>query len=57
MVNLVVSTVAYFIAAFFLKRRFDEVGIPKTMARGLVIFAVAMLVSYGVGVVVDLVVS
>lgn len=54
MVNLAVSTVAYFVAAYFLKRRFDEVGIPKTMARGLVIFAVSMLVSYGVGTVVDM---
>ncbi len=53
MISLAVSTLAYCVAAYFLKRRFDEVGIPKTMARGFVIFAVSMLVSYGVGVVVD----
>ncbi len=57
MASLAVSTVAYFVAAYFLKRRFDEVGIPKTLSRGLVIFAVSMLVSYGVGVVVDMMVS
>ncbi len=57
MVSLAVSTAAYFVAAYFLKRRFDEAGIPKTMSRGLVIFAVSILVSYGVGVVVDMMVS
>ncbi len=57
MVSLAVSTVAYFVAAYVLKHRFDEAGIPKTMSRGLVIFAVSMLISYGVGAVVDMVVS
>ncbi len=57
MLSLAVSTVAYFVSAFFLRRRFDEVGIPKTMSRALVIFAVALLVSYGAGVLVDSVVS
>ena len=57
MLSLVTSTIAYFVAAFFLKRRLDEVGIPKTMSRTLVIFAAALLVSYGVGVAVDWAVS
>lgn len=53
MLSLFLSTVAFFVASYFLKRRFDELGFPKTIARGIVIFVTAMLVSYGVGFVVD----
>ncbi len=54
MLSLVFSTLAFFFASRLLKRRFDELGFPKTIARGIVIFVAAMLVSYGVGVVVDM---
>jgi len=57
MLSLFLSTLAFFVASYFLKRRFDELGFPKTIARGIVIFVVAMLVSYGVGFVVDMVAS
>ena len=57
MTSFVLSTLAFFIASYFLKRRFDELGFPKTIARGIVIFVAAMLASYGVGAVVDMVAS
>jgi hypothetical protein len=52
--SIVVSTVAYFIASFFIKRYLEDMGIPKGMTRGLVVFVLALTVSYGVAFVVDL---
>lgn len=57
MTSFIISVVAYFIAAFYIKRWLDESGIPKTMVRGLVIFVLAAVVSYGVAYVVDLVIT
>jgi hypothetical protein len=54
MLSLVLSTVAYFVAAFFIRRHLESMGIPKTMMRGLVVFVLALAVSYGVAVLVDL---
>ncbi len=54
MASLVVSTIAYFIAAFFIKRWLDDMDIPKTMTRSLMIFVGAAAVAYGVAYVVDL---
>lgn len=45
---------AYFIASFFAKRYLDDMGIPKTMTRGLVIFVFSIAVAYGVAFLVDL---
>ena len=57
MTSFIISIVAYFIAAYYIKRWLDEMGIPKTMVRGLVIFVLAAAVSYGVAYVVDLVIT
>lgn len=51
------STIAYFVAAFFIKRWLDDMDIPKSMTRSLVIFVGAAVVSYGVAFVVDLVIT
>jgi len=55
MTGLVVSTIAFFVASFYIKRYLDGIGVPKTMTRGLVIFVLALAVAYGVAFVVDLV--
>ena len=52
--SLIISTVAYFIAAFFIRRQLEEMGIPAGMTRSLSVFVLALGVSYGVGYVVDL---
>ena len=57
MTSIVVSIAAYFIAAYFIKRQLEEMGIPKGMTRGTVIFVVAAAVSYGAAYLVNLVVS
>jgi hypothetical protein len=51
--NIVVSTIAFFVASYFIKRWMDENDIPKGMTRSVTIFVLAVAVSYGVGWVVD----
>jgi len=52
MLSLVLSTVAFFIAGYFIKRYLDDMGIPKDMTRILVIFCGAVVISYGVAFIV-----
>lgn len=53
MLSLVVSTIAFFVATYFIKRYLDGMGVPKTMTRGLVVFVLALAVAYGVAFIVD----
>ena len=57
MLSLVLSTIVFFVASYFIKRYLDRIDIPKSMTRSLVIFCLALAVSYGVAVVVDFFVS
>lgn len=51
--SLVASTVAFFVAGYFIKRWLEDNDIPKGMTRGLLVFSLALAVSYGVGWVVQ----
>lgn len=51
--SLVASTVAFFVAGHFIKRWLEDNDIPKGMTRGLLVFSLALAVSYGVGWVVQ----
>ncbi len=53
MLAVVVSTIAFFVASYFIKRWMDENDIPKGMTRNATIFALAAAVAYGVGWLVD----
>jgi len=57
MLSIAVSTIAYFIVAFYIKRSLDGIDFPKGMTRSLVIFLGAAIAAYGVAFIVDLVVS
>ncbi len=57
MAGFIISTVAYFVAAFLIRSWLDEMDIPKTMTRGIIIFVGAALVSYGVALGFDFVIS
>ena len=54
--NLVVSTIVFFVASYFIKRWMDENDIPKGMTRSVSIFVLAAAVSYGAGWLVGLIV-
>jgi hypothetical protein len=53
MLGIVLSTVAFFVASYFIKRYLDAMDVPKTMVRGMVVFVLALAVAYGVGFIVD----
>jgi predicted PurR-regulated permease PerM len=51
--NLFISTIVFFVAAWYLRRYLEEQGIPHGMTRGLLIFVLASAVSWGAGELVD----
>ena len=51
--NLIISTIMFFIAAWYLNRYLDEQGISKSMTRGVLVFSLASLVSWGAGEMAD----
>jgi hypothetical protein len=53
MLALVLSTLAFFIAAHFIRRYLDEMGVAKTAGRALVVFVLALGIAYGVAAAVD----
>ena len=57
MTSILVSTVVYFVAAYFIKRQFAEMGIPKGVTRASVIFAAAAALAYAAAYLVGLVAS
>ena len=53
MLSLVVSTVAFFVFGYFLRRWADENDIPRGMTRSISIFVAALALSYGIAWLVD----
>jgi len=51
--SLFVSTVVYFVAAFFIKRRFEAMDIPRGMTRSLITFSLALLAAYAAAAALD----
>lgn len=54
MLSFFVSTIVFFVAGYFIRRYLDDIGVPRSMTRGIVVFVAALLVAYGVAYVVDL---
>jgi hypothetical protein len=54
MTGIVVSTIVYFIAAYFIRRRLEDMGIPKGLTRSTVVFVLAAVFAYGAAYLVDL---
>jgi hypothetical protein len=54
--SLLVSTIAFFAASYFIKRWMDDNDIPKGVTRSLTVLALAIAIAYGVAWLVDLVV-
>ena len=53
MLGIVLATIAFFAASYFIKRYLNGIGIPKTMVRGMLVFVLALAVAYGVAFIVD----
>ena len=52
--NLIISTIVFFVAAWYANRFLDEHEIPKGMTRGMLVFLIASIVSWGSGELVDM---
>ncbi len=52
MLSFLLSTVAFFVAGWYIRRYLENIGIPKTMLRGFVVFVLALAVAYGVAALV-----
>jgi hypothetical protein len=53
MLNLIISTIVFFIASWYFKRYLDEMEIPKGTTRGVLIFTLAAMLSWGVAAAID----
>jgi len=51
--NLIVSTIVFFIAAWYISRYLNGQEIPKGMTRSMLVLVLASLVSWGAGAAVD----
>lgn len=51
--NLFISTAVFFIAAWYIRRHLEAHEIPGGMTRGLLVFMLASLLSWGAGAAVD----
>jgi len=55
--SIVISTVAFFVFGYFIKRWADDNDIPKGITRNISIFVIALALSYAVAWVVDKIVA
>jgi hypothetical protein len=53
MLNLILSTIVFFIASWYIRRYLDEHEIPKGLTRGVLIFTLASSVSWGAWALVN----
>ena len=53
LLSLVISTIAFFVASYYIKRWADKNDTPKGMTRHIGIFVLAVALAYGVAWVVD----
>jgi hypothetical protein len=53
MLNLIISTIVFFVAAWLANRYLDEQEIPTGMTRGVLVLMLASLLSWGAGEMAD----
>ena len=53
MLSLVVSTIAFLVAGYYLRRYMDDADMPNGMTRSILIFSIALIASYLVALAVD----
>ena len=53
MLSIVVSTIAFFVFGYFIKRWADDNDLPRGMTRNISVFVAALALSYAVAWLVD----
>jgi hypothetical protein len=57
LISFFVSTFAFIIGGYFIRRYLDGIGIERTFGRGIIVFFLALFLAYGAAFIVDTVVS
>ena len=53
MTGIIVSTIVYFVASYYLKRWLDGMDIPKSFTRSAAVFSAALILAYIAADIVD----
>ena len=53
MLSVVISTIVFFVASYYLKRWADDNDLPRGPTRSISIFVVAIAIAYAVAWIVD----
>ncbi len=53
LLSVIISAIVFFIAAWYINRQLDEQEIPRGMTRGVLVFVLASLVSWGAAEITD----
>jgi hypothetical protein len=53
MLSILLSTIAFFVSSYYIKRYLEDSGIPKGATRGALIFSIALAIAYLVALAVD----
>ena len=53
MLSLVLSTIVFFVVTFFTRRYLDDMGVPRTASRAIVVFVIALGAAYAFAALVD----
>ena len=53
LLDLIISTIAFFVAVFYMNRYLDDQGMNKGMSRSVVVFLIASIVSFIVPKAID----
>lgn len=53
MLDLIISTIAFFVAVFYMNRYLDEQGMDKGMSRSVLVFLIASIASFCVPMAID----
>jgi predicted PurR-regulated permease PerM len=51
--NLIVSTIVFFIATWYIRRYLEQQGIPRGATRGILVFTLASVAAWGAGELTD----
>jgi uncharacterized membrane-anchored protein len=53
MLSVVLSTIAFFVSSYYIRRYLENMGLPKGMTRGVLVFSLALIISYAVALAAD----
>ena len=53
MLSVVLSAIAFFVSSYYIRRYLENMGLPKGMTRAVLVFSIALIISYAVALAAD----